>query len=80
MLNDVKQLTPVVQKVITTMYGNKVKDITIRIAEKFTMKPDMWDVAVDFKDDKNQYTVDLEVNANDGRVTSAREIIKWTLK
>ena len=80
MLNDPKQLTPIVQKVITTLYGDKVKDITIRIVERFTMKPDFWDVAVDFKDDKNQYTVDLEINANDGKIVSARRIITWELK
>jgi hypothetical protein len=80
MLSDPKQLTPVVQKVITTLYGDKVKDLTIRIAERFTMKPDLWDVAVDFKDDRNQYTVDLEINAHDGKVTSAREIIRWAIK
>jgi len=80
MLNDPKQLTPIVQKVITTLYGDKVKDITIRIVERFTMKPDFWDVAVDFKDDKNQYTLDLEINANDGKVVSARQIITWELK
>lgn len=80
MLNDPKQLNPIVQKAITTMYGDKVKELTIRIAEKFTMKPNVWDVAVDFKDDRNQYTVDLEINANDGKITSAREIIRWELK
>ena len=80
MLNEPKQLTPLVRKVIETLYGNKVKDLNIRIAEKFTMKPELWDVAVDFKDDTNQYTVDLEINAKDGKVSSAREIIKWKLK
>lgn len=80
MLNEARQLTPLVRKVIETLYGNKVKDLNIRIAEKFTMKPDLWDVAVDFKDDTNQYTVDLEINAKDGKVSSAREIIKWELK
>ena len=80
MLNEPKQLTPLVLKVIETLYGNKVKDLNIRIAEKFTMKPDLWDVAVDFKDDTNQYTVDLEINAKDGKVSSSREIIKWKLK
>ena len=80
MLNEPKQLTPLVRKVIETLYGNKVKDLNIRIAEKFTMKPDLWDVAVDFKDDTNQYTVDLEINAKDGKVSSSREIIKWKLK
>ena len=80
MLSDPKQLTPIVKRVITTLYGSKVKNLTIRIAERFTMKPDFWDVAVDFKDSKNQYTVDLEINANDGKVVSAREIIKWKLR
>jgi hypothetical protein len=80
MLSDPKQLTPIVNKVIRTLYGTKVRNLTIRIAERFTMKPDFWDVAVDFKDSTNQYTVDLEINANDGKVVSAREIIKWKLR
>lgn len=79
-INNIDQVKPIAQSVIKSMYGDKVKDIQFRIVEKFTMKPNYWDVAVDFKDERNQYTVDLEVDAIDGKVTSAREIIKWELK
>lgn len=79
-IKDVGQIKPLVQNVINAMYGNDVKDLRFRIVEKFTMKPNVWDVAVDFKDERNEITVDLEVDGRSGRVTSAREIIKWERK
>lgn len=79
-IKDPSQIKAIAQNVINTMYGNDVRDLRFRIVEKFTMKPDYWDVAVDFKDERNEYTVDLELDGKSGKVTSAREIIKWELK
>ena len=79
-IKNADQVKPIAQNVIRTMYGDKVRDLRFRIVEKFTMKPNYWDVAVDFKDERNEYTVDLEVDGTDGKVTSAREIIKWEIK
>ncbi len=79
-ITNVEQIKPIAQNLIKTMYGEKVRDLRFRIVEKFTMKPNYWDVAVDFKDERNEYTVDLEVDETDGRVTSAREIIRWEIK
>ena len=79
-ITNADQIKPIAQNVIKTMYGDKIRDLRFRIVEKFTMKPNYWDVAVDFKDERNEYTVDLEVDATDGKVTSAREIIKWEIK
>jgi hypothetical protein len=41
------------------------------------MKPYVWDVAVDFRYDNQDITVDLEVDELTGRVPYAREIIRW---
>lgn len=79
-ITNLEQIKPIAQNLIKTMYGDKVRDLRFRIVEKFTMKPNYWDVAVDFKDDRNEYTVDLEVDETDGKVTSAREIIRWEIK
>ncbi len=79
-ITNLEQIKPIAQNLIKTMYGDKVRDLRFRIVEKFTMKPNYWDVAVDFKDDRNEYTVDLEVDETDGKVTSAREIIRWEMK
>jgi len=79
-ITNLEQIKPIAQNLIKTMYGDKVRELRFRIVEKFTMKPNYWDVAVDFKDDRNEYTVDLEVDETDGKVTSAREIIRWEIK
>ncbi len=79
-ITNVEQIKPIARNLIKTMYGDKVSDLRFRIVEKFTMKPNYWDVAVDFKDERNEYTVDLEVDETDGKVTSAREIIRWEIK
>ncbi len=64
------------RKAIEALYGTDVKDFKIRVLFPFPseLKHDSWDVQVTFLQDKMQYTVDLIIQENDGKVTNARLI------
>jgi hypothetical protein len=64
------------RKAIEALYGTEIKDFKIRVLFPFPseLKHDSWDVQVTFLQDKMQYTVDLIIQENDGKVTNARLI------
>lgn len=64
------------RKAVEALYGTDLRDFKIRVLFPFPseMKHDSWDVQVTFLQDKSQYTVDLIIQENDGKVTNARLI------
>jgi hypothetical protein len=64
------------RKAVETLYGNDLRDFKIRALFPFPseLKHDSWDVQVTFLQGKLQYTVDLIIQENDGKVTNARLI------
>lgn len=76
-INDIEEIRSIVREVLNTMYRNNISDLTFRVIEKFTMKPNIWDITVDFKYNNHEITVDVEVDEIDGIVPYAREIIRW---
>lgn len=64
------------RKTIEALYGTDTRDFRIRVLFPFPseLKHDSWDVQVTFLQDKMQYTVDLIIQENDGKVTNARLI------
>jgi hypothetical protein len=64
------------RKAIEALYGNDLRDFKIRVLMPFPseLKHDSWDVQVTFMQGKLQYTVDLIIQENDGKVTNARLI------
>lgn len=64
------------RKTIEALYGTDIRDFRIRVLFPFPseLKHDSWDVQVTFLQDKMQYTVDLIIQENDGKVTNARLI------
>jgi len=64
------------RKTIEALYGNDLHDFKIRVMFPFPseLKHDSWDVQVTFLQGKLQYTVDLMIQENDGKVTNARLI------
>jgi hypothetical protein len=61
---------------VAALYGNDLRDFKIRALMPFPseLKHDSWDVQVTFMQGKLQYTVDLIIQENDGKVTNARLI------
>jgi hypothetical protein len=64
------------KKTVEALYGNDVRDFKIRVLFPFPseLKHDSWDVQVTFLQGSMQYTVDLIIQENDGKVTNARLI------
>ena len=66
------------KKAVETLYGTDIQDFKIR--ELFALPEKgprtSWDVQVTFLSNKQKYTVDLEIQENDGQVTNARLIDK----
>lgn len=64
------------RKAAEALYGNDLRDFKIRVLMPFPseLKHDSWDVQVTFMQGKLQYTVDLIIQENDGKVTNARLI------
>jgi hypothetical protein len=61
---------------VEALYGTDIRDFKIRVLFPFPseLKHDSWDVQVTFLQGKMQYTVDLMIQENDGKVTNARLI------
>lgn len=64
------------RKAVEALYGTDIRDFKIRVTFPFPneLKHDSWDVQVTFLQDKLQYTVDLMIQENDGKVTNSRLI------
>jgi len=64
------------RKAVEALYGNDLRDFKIRVLFPFpsALEHDSWDVQVTFLQGKLQYTVDLIIQENDGKVTNARLI------
>lgn len=64
------------RKATEALYGTEIRDFKIRVLSPFPSehKHDSWDVQVMFLQGKLQYTVDLIIQENDGKVTNARLI------
>ena len=64
------------RKAVEALYGSDLRDFKIRVLFPFPseLKHDSWDVQVTFLQGKLQYTVDLIIQENDGKVTNARLI------
>ena len=64
------------RKATEALYGTDIRDFKIRVLSPFPSehKHDSWDVQVTFLQGKLQYTVDLIIQENDGKVTNARLI------
>ena len=64
------------KKAVEALYGTDIRDFKIRVLFPFPseLKHDSWDVQVTFLQERLQYTVDLIIQENDGKVTNARLI------
>jgi len=76
-VNNATQLTPIVRKAIKALYGQAVQNIRILKAERFPLfrEPKQgWLVHVEFNDDKYEYSIQMDVQMEDGRITRVVEL------
>jgi len=76
-VNNATQLMPIVKRAVKALYGQSVQNIRILKAERFPLfrEPKQgWLVHVEFNDDQHEYSVQMDVQMADGRITRAVEL------
>jgi len=76
-VNNVIDLKPIVEKAVKALYGEAMQNIKILKAERFPLfrEPKQgWLVHAEFNDDKYEYSVQMDVQMADGRITRAVEL------
>ena len=76
-IDNATMLLPVVKKAVKALYGPNMEDIRILKADQFPLFHDPkqgWLVHTDFHDSCYEYSVQLEVQMVDGRITRSLEL------
>ena len=76
-VNNVTQLKPIVEKAVRALYGQTMQNTKILKAERFPLfkEPKQgWLVHAEFNDDKYEYSVQMDIQMADGRITRAIEL------
>lgn len=76
-INDATELKPIVEKAVKALYGEAMQNIKVLKAERFPLfrEPKQgWLVHAEFNDDKFEYSVQMDVQMADGRITRAVEL------
>ncbi len=76
-VNDATQLKPIVEKAVKALYGNAMQNIKILKADRFPLfkEPKQgWLVHTEFNDDRYEYSVQMDVQMADGRITRVVEL------
>jgi len=76
-IDNATQLKPVVIRAIKALYGQSMQNVAILKAERFPLfkEPKQgWLVHAEFNDDRFEYSVQLDVQMEDGSITRAVEL------
>ncbi len=76
-VSNATELKPIVEKAFKALYGEAMKNIKILKADRFPLfkEPKQgWLIHTEFNDDKYEYSVQLDVQMADGRVTRVVEL------
>ena len=71
------KLKPLVEKAVKVLYGEAMQNIKILKADQFPLFKEpkqAWLVHTEFNDDKYEYSVQMDVQMADGRITRAVEL------
>ena len=82
-VTDATELMPLVKRAIKALYGQAMQNIKILKAERFPLfkEPKQgWLIHAEFNDDKYEYSVQMDVQMADGRITRAVELHRVPLK
>ena len=82
-INNATQLKPIVIRSIKALYGQSMQNVTILKAERFPLfkEPKQgWLVHAEFNDDRFEYSVQLDVQMEDGSITRAVEMHRTPVK
>ena len=82
-VNNATELTPIVRKAAKALYGQAVQNIKILKADRFPLfrEPKQgWLVHAEFNDDKYDYSIQMDVQMADGRITRVVEMHRVALE
>ena len=82
-VNNATELTPILEKAVKALYGQAMQNIKILKADQFPLfkEPKQgWLVQAEFNDDKYEYSVQMDIQMADGRVTRSVELHRTPLK
>ena len=76
-VHDATQLKPIAEKAVKALYGNAMQNIKILKADRFPLfrePKEGWLVHTEFNDDRYDYSVQMDVQMADGRITRVVEL------
>ena len=71
------ELMPIVERAVKALYGQAMQNTKILKAERFPLfkePKEGWLVHAEFNNDKYEYTVQMDVQMADGRITRSVEL------
>jgi hypothetical protein len=82
-IDNATKLKPVVERAVKALYGRAAQNVKILKADRFPLfkEPKQgWLVHVGFDDDKHEYSVQMDVQIADGRITRSVELHRVLLE
>jgi hypothetical protein len=82
-VGDATKLMSIVEKAAKALYGKAVQNVRILKAEQFPLfkEPKQgWLVHAEFDDEKYEYSVQMDIQMADGRITRSVEMHRTPLK
>jgi len=82
LLKDATQLKPVVEKAVRALYGQAVQNTRVMKAEQFPLfkePKEGWLVHAEFNDEKYEYSVQMDIQMEDGSITRSVELHRTPL-
>ena len=82
-VSDATKLMPIVERAAKALYGRAVQNVRIMKAEQFPLfkEPKQgWLVHVEFDDEQYDYSVQLDIQMADGRITRSVEMHRMPCK
>jgi hypothetical protein len=77
LVNDATELKPIVEKAVKALYGSTMQNVKILKADRFPLfkePKEAWLVHTEFNDEKYEYSVQMDVQMADARITRAVEL------
>ena len=81
-IKDATQLKPIVEKAVKALYGHAVENTRVMKAEQFPLfkePKEGWLVHTEFNDEKYEYSVQMDIQAEDGSITRSVELHRTPL-
>jgi hypothetical protein len=83
LVKNATELKPIVEKAVKALYGQPMENIKILKADQFPLfrqPKEGWLVHTEFNDDKYEYSIQMDVQMADGRITRSVELHRILLQ